>query len=112
MIPDVNTFEEWQEVREELIWKYITRVLPRDMLLAEQPRLPLHICIEGMFRTVNTALLIYTGADAETQREVLMLIKRMHSLMRRELPATEFEQISSTLFGGWHRALAEWERMN
>jgi hypothetical protein len=112
MIPDVNNFEEWQEVREELIWKYITRVLPRDTLLAEQPRLPLHICLEGMFRTVNTALLIYTGADAETQREVLILIKRMHSLMQRELSATEFEQISSRLFGPWQRAFAEQERMN
>ena len=112
MIPDADTFEEWQEIREELIWKYINRVLPRDLLLVEQPRAPLHTCVEVMFRTVNTALLIYTGADAETQREVLMLIRRMYTLMQRELPAHEFEQISSMLFGPWHRALAEHERMN
>jgi hypothetical protein len=43
---------------------------------------------------------------------VLLLIKRMYTAMQRELPAPEFEQISSTLFGSWHRALAEQERMN
>ena len=112
MIRDVDSFEEWQEIREELLWKYIKRVLPRDKLLVEQPRLPLPICIEVMFRTVNTALLIYTGADAATQRDVLMLIKRMYTLMQRELPAREFKEITSTLFGSWHRALAEQERMN
>jgi hypothetical protein len=112
MIRDVDSFEEWQEIREELLWKYIKRVLPRDLLLVEQPRLPLHTCVEVMFRTVNTALLIYTGADAATQREVLLLIKRMYTAMQRELPAPEFEQISSTLFGSWHRALAEEERMH
>ena len=105
MIRDVDGFEEWQEIREELIWKYINRVLPRDLLLVEQPRAPLHTCVEVMFRTVNTALLIYTGADAATQREMLLMIKRMYTAMQRELPAREFELISLPLFGPWHRAL-------
>ena len=112
MIRDVDSFEEWQEVREELLWTYRKRVLPRDVLLCKQPKLPLHTCVEVMFRTVNTALLIYTGADPTTQRQVLLLIKRMYTLMQRELPAPVFEQFSSTLFGQWHRALAEEERMN
>jgi hypothetical protein len=111
MIRDVNSFEEWQEIREELLWKYIKCVLPRDLLLVEQ-RMPLHTCVEVMFRTVNTALLMYTGADPTTQRELLLMIKRMYTAMERELPAPVFEQFSSTLFGGWHRALAEQERMN
>jgi hypothetical protein len=111
MIRDVNSFEEWQEIREQLLWKYIKCVLPRDLLLCEQ-RMPPHSCVEVMFRTVNTALLIYTGADAATQREVLLLIKRMYTAMQQELPAPVFEQFSSTLFGQWHRALAEEERMN
>jgi hypothetical protein len=112
MIRDVDSFEEWQEIREELLCKYIKRVLPRDLWLVEQPRLPLPTCVEVMFRTVNTALLIYTGADAATQREVLLLIKRMHTAMQQELPAPVFKQFEATLFGSWHRALAEQERMN
>jgi hypothetical protein len=57
MMRDVDSFEEWQEIRQELLWKYIKCVLPRDLLLVEQPRLPLPTCVEVMFRTVNTALL-------------------------------------------------------
>jgi hypothetical protein len=108
----MNSFEEWQEVREKLIQTYCERVLPRDLQVAAQPRLPLHIVFDVLFRTIHTALLIYTGADPTTQREMLVLVKRIYTLMHRELPAPEFEEISTALFGAWRHVLAQGERMN
>ena len=107
----MDSFEEWQEVRERLLRTYCERVMPHDMSLAAQARLPLRTCMEVLFRTVHTALLIYTGADPTTQREMLVLVKRMYTLMQRELPAPEFEECKK-LFDVWWRVFAEQERMN